>query len=116
VRFTQLVIRDDKEAGSGDWRVKASFGKHRDITIVNKIEGATGQTLGLPGNIYISEEKSFNLSARLYEHDGGIGAKWESVGHKETLVSRNGLHKLEFRNDEGHVELHFEVRDIGYWE
>lgn len=114
--FTQLVIRDDKEAGSRDWRVKASFGKHPDIVIVNNLEGATGQTLGLPRTTYTCEARSFNLSARVEEHDGGIGAKSESVGHKETLVSGNGLNKLEFKNAEGHVELNFEVRDIGYWE
>jgi hypothetical protein len=53
----------------------------------------------------------FKVSARVYEHDSGIGAKWESVGHRERTINGPGSYMLEFNHAEGHVEVHFRVME-----
>lgn len=112
ITFKSLSIIDDKEGGSGDWRVMASLGAYSDVTIVNKMEGDTGAYLLLPYQPLDVVGTSVPMTVRVFEHDGGIGATWEFVGHKEFTVTGTGDFSLSFNNSEGHVVVFFTVEAI----
>lgn len=113
VTFKSAYVWDDKEGGDGDWKIKATVGDNVDVTIVGNQEAGTGEyvIVNYPG-LYVAGN-SFTMSVRVFEHDGGIGAKWEFVGHQEITITQSGDgYELYFNNDEGQVTVYFTVEAV----
>jgi len=113
VRFTTLEVVDDKESGSGDWRVTLLVdGRPLDEPVTGEAdEGAsvaldrTAQSGGLEA------DHALVLTVKVEEYDGGFDSTWELIGETtETYDKATGFglggQVFELENDEGHVRVH----------
>lgn len=112
VRFTTLEVIDDKEAGSGDWRVTMLVdGRPLPKPILG--EADAGGAVPLDATVVSRGPESSHrlvVTTKVEEYDGGFDDTWEFIGEKTlTFDAQHGFgvggQTVEFDTDEGHVKL-----------
>lgn len=113
MRFTTLEVIDDKESGSGDWRVTMLVdGKPLDEPATGEAdEGASVKLDRTAHSGGIEAEHKLILTVKVEEYDGGFDNTWELIGETtETYDRANGFglggQVFEMETDEGHVKVH----------
>jgi hypothetical protein len=116
VNFTTLEVVDDKESGSGDWRVAITVnGKPLGDLVTG--EADAGEAVDI-GRTVTSEglEASHKLvvTAKVEEWDGGFDMTMEFIGEDtRTYDAENafgvGGQIMEFDAEEGHVKLRYSI-------
>lgn len=109
IRFTELLILDDKEGGSGDWNLVGSIGDQGERTLISSQEGGTGASIGIR-SAWTQVVGPVTVSATVQEYDGGFDSDWAYVGRKELRVSQPGTYTLQIENREGRVRVTFVVQ------
>ncbi len=112
VTFEKMYVHDDKEAGSGDWQVRASItGTIEGRSLIGKKEAGTGQAV-LINHSFVVSRKQFDVSCQVHEYDGGFGAGWDNVGKRTLRVDTSGKYQIRIRGSEGDVSINLNVTAV----
>lgn len=104
VYFSTMAINDCNEIGSCDWLLDCQLGDGQSFRLVNNYEADSGDVISI-GRSVRDSYGTRHVACTAYEHDGGIGAGWDLVGHAEINGSSAGWYSMRMRNGEGDVTV-----------
>ncbi len=111
--FTTIFINDCKEGGTCDWKLSCALGNQQEQEFLSNSEANTNEEININRALTQKEFPPVTVTCSVQEHDGGIGAKWETVGTGRVIVRTTGSHKIRIQNNEGDVTVNFTVELLG---
>ena len=116
VLFTTLEVIDDKEDGSGDWRVLVRVDGHALGTSVLGEANSHG-AVAIEREAHsegLERDHHVIINAKVEEYDGGFDNTWNLIGEKTLVFGPRdrwgiGAHEMQMETDEGKVKLHVQV-------
>jgi hypothetical protein len=116
VLVTTLEVINDKEEGSGDWRITVRVDGHQ-LGAPALGEANSGGAVAIERQV-LSQGPELDhrviVSAKVEEHDGGFDNTWNLIGN-DTLVFGPaegwgvGAHAMAMETDEGKVNVHVRI-------
>lgn len=114
VNFTSLRVNDCNEIGTCDWRLSCALGNQQETEFISNQEANTGETLPINRILTQAQFPPVTVTCSAWEHDGGIGAEWETIQTGSVVASTTGPHIIRLSNSsEGDVTVNLVAELIG---
>lgn len=116
VAFSTLSVIDDKESGSGDWRVSLAVdGNKLGAPILGEADsGASVELRRDARSEGLLADHKIVVTMKVEEHDGGFDNTWNLIGEVTQTFGKDedwgvGGHRVPMETDEGKVEVLFQI-------
>lgn len=111
-----MSVVDDKESGSGDWRISLKV-DGRDVKPAIRAEADSGEGVELASEAHsegLEQNHKVIVTVAVSEYDGGFDSSWNLVGESTEAFGRDhdwgiGAHKVPLETDEGKVEVLYQI-------
>ncbi|WP_141398083.1 hypothetical protein [Nitrosomonas ureae] len=108
-----MHVNNCDEGGTCDWKLACSLGNQQAVEFITNSEANTNEFIEINRVLTQKEFPPVTVSCSAWEHDGGIGAEWETVGSRSLVVNTTGPHLIKLSSSEGEVTVNFVVEAIG---
>ncbi len=114
INFTSLRVNDCNEIGTCDWKLSCALGNQQETELIVNQEANTNESLPINRILTQSNFPPVTVTCSAWEHDGGIGAEWETIQTASVNVATTGPALIRLINaSEGDVTVNFTAEAIG---